>query len=50
MRFRQEFINTFKNTELYLAYGPTEAAISVTHWDCRTQNYQDKTPIGRPIR
>lgn len=46
---RQRFISSFKNTNLYLAYGPTEAAISVTHWDCREEGYKEKTPIGRPI-
>ena len=46
---RKELIDTFKNTDLFLAYGPTEATISVTHWNCRTGGYQNKTPIGRPI-
>ncbi|MBL8675864.1 MAG: amino acid adenylation domain-containing protein, partial [Alphaproteobacteria bacterium] len=46
---RRNFIDIFKNTNLYLAYGPTEAAISVTHWNCREEGYLTKTPIGTPI-
>ena len=46
---RQQFNQSFKDTNLYLAYGPTEAAISVTHWNCCEEKYVDKTPIGRPI-
>ncbi|NDC22381.1 amino acid adenylation domain-containing protein, partial [bacterium] len=45
----QKFISNFKYTNLYLAYGPTEAAISVTHWDCHNKEHENKIPIGRPI-
>ncbi|OJW54632.1 MAG: hypothetical protein BGO67_05225 [Alphaproteobacteria bacterium 41-28] len=42
-------LSALKNTVLYLAYGPTEVAISVTHWDCREGEYGNKTLIGTPI-
>jgi len=42
-------LSALKNTALYLAYGPTEVAISVTHWDCREGEYVNKTSIGTPI-
>ncbi len=42
-------LSLLKNTELYLAYGPTEAAISVTHWDCKNEKCRNKTSIGTPI-
>ena len=46
---RDAFFSKFKKASLYLAYGPTEAAISVTHWNCCTKEYKTITPIGRPI-
>ena len=42
-------MRVLKNTALYLAYGPTEVAISVTHWDCRKGESINKTSIGTPI-
>lgn len=42
-------MSALKNTELYLAYGPTEAAISVTHADCKEAGHTNKTSIGTPI-
>jgi len=46
---RKNFITSFKDTSLYLAYGPTESAISVTHWDCCKGEYISKNVIGKPI-
>jgi amino acid adenylation domain-containing protein len=46
---KHQFLSSFKDTNFYLAYGPSEAAISVTHWNCRERGYIDKTSIGRPI-
>ena len=48
-RLRKRFQETFSNTKLYLAYGPTEGSISVTHWNCGEDNYFQITPIGKPI-
>lgn len=42
-------LTLLKNTALYLAYGPTEAAVSVTHWDCKDEKCGNKTSIGTPI-
>ena len=36
--------------ELYNTYGPTEASVDVTHWQCRRDAAAtDNIPIGRPI-
>jgi amino acid adenylation domain-containing protein/non-ribosomal peptide synthase protein (TIGR01720 family) len=34
---------------LHHAYGPTEAAISVTHWESRSSRELGTVPLGRPI-
>lgn len=47
-RLKEKFIQKL-NAELYHAYGPTEAAISVTHWNCREDIEQKRVPIGKPI-
>ncbi len=41
----------FSTTEgkLYHAYGPSEASISVTHWDCENIFHQDRVMLGTPI-
>src|SRR5262249_9568627 len=36
-------------TELDTLYGPTEAAVDVTAWDCRHSVEASNIPIGRPI-
>ncbi|MBV9788758.1 MAG: amino acid adenylation domain-containing protein, partial [Chloroflexi bacterium] len=46
---KHTFFQVFPAAQLYHAYGPTEAAISVTHWDCRDAAYPDSVPLGRPI-
>jgi len=35
--------------ELWDLYGPTEAAIHVTYWQCRASDGTQPPPIGRPI-
>lgn len=37
------------SAKLHHAYGPTEAAISVTHYDCDDRIDQEVVPIGKPI-
>ncbi|MCP6763251.1 MAG: amino acid adenylation domain-containing protein [Fischerella sp. CENA71] len=37
------------DAKLYHAYGPTEASISVTHWNCEDESHLNKVPLGRPI-
>ncbi|WP_025858616.1 non-ribosomal peptide synthetase [Pseudomonas sp. CHM02] len=34
--------------QLHNRYGPTETAINVTHWHCRTED-GERSPIGRPL-
>ncbi len=46
---KEKFFDVFPNAELYHAYGPTEASISVTHWNCRDNELHGKVPIGKPI-
>ncbi|MBI1390808.1 MAG: amino acid adenylation domain-containing protein [bacterium] len=36
--------------ELHDLYGPTEAAIEVSHWACRPEYDRPIVPIGRPIQ
>jgi len=44
---REKFIKNFK-ASLHHAYGPTEASISVTHWNCNN-NWKESVPIGSRI-
>ena len=44
-RFREEL----PHVRLYHLYGPTEAAVDVTAWDCGAEDLPVKIPIGRPI-
>src|SRR5438067_6412659 len=34
--------------ELHNQYGPTEASIDVTYWDCQKGDGKEVVPIGRP--
>src|SRR5207248_1301497 len=34
---------------LYNGYGPTEATVSATFWECRPDSGRSTVPIGRPI-
>ncbi|MBV9791418.1 MAG: amino acid adenylation domain-containing protein, partial [Chloroflexi bacterium] len=49
VELKRKFFRTFPAAELHHAYGPTEAAISVTHWNCRDRAHPDHVPLGRPI-
>ncbi|MBT4880467.1 MAG: non-ribosomal peptide synthase/polyketide synthase [Alphaproteobacteria bacterium] len=45
-----QFLTLFPQAHFHHAYGPTEAAISVTYWDIKKGPYlEPKLPIGRPI-
>jgi amino acid adenylation domain-containing protein len=48
LALRQKFMRTMQ-CKLYIAYGPTEAAISVTHLDCAKDTYLKGSSIGRAI-
>jgi amino acid adenylation domain-containing protein len=37
------------DAELYNVYGPTEATIGTTGWDCRHDRASSDVPIGRPV-
>ncbi|MEH2221468.1 MAG: amino acid adenylation domain-containing protein [Nostoc sp.] len=44
----QRFFERF-NCELHNIYGPTEASINATFWQCTPQSNYQVIPIGRPI-
>ncbi len=52
-RLAPELLQRFlaaSTAKLHHAYGPTEAAISVAHWDCRSPGAPaGVVPLGRPI-
>lgn len=45
---RQEFYNKC-NMDLYNMYGPTEASVEVTYYDCRNTSDRSYVAIGKPI-
>src|SRR5262249_22434287 len=45
---QQKFSDCLPRAELHNLYGPTETAIDVTAWPCRSQA-EPVVPIGRPI-
>ncbi len=45
---QDRFFERFKNTALYNVYGPTEAAVDVTHWACERGTKLTAVPIGKP--
>jgi len=45
---QQHFFARFPGVELHNQYGPTEAAVCVTHWACRASDARATVPIGRP--
>ncbi|HEX8592566.1 MAG TPA: non-ribosomal peptide synthetase [Pseudomonas sp.] len=45
---RNRVLAQLPNVELHNRYGPTETAINVTHWQCRTED-GPRSPIGRPL-
>jgi amino acid adenylation domain-containing protein/non-ribosomal peptide synthase protein (TIGR01720 family) len=44
-----ECLTKLPNTLLWNFYGPTEAAIDVTYWQCKTSQGTESPPIGYPI-
>ncbi|AZD17067.1 non-ribosomal peptide synthetase [Pseudomonas chlororaphis] len=45
---RDRVLEQLPNAQLHNRYGPTETAINVTHWHCRSVDGQ-RSPIGRPL-
>ncbi len=46
----RDFYQSFSNAELHHLYGPTEAAVDVTSWECPAdESPYSVVPIGRPI-
>ncbi|VVP79828.1 Linear gramicidin synthase subunit B [Pseudomonas fluorescens] len=45
---RDRTLQVLPQVQLHNRYGPTEAAINVTHWHCRAED-GDRSPIGRPL-
>jgi len=43
------FFEVFPDVELHNTYGPTEAAIDVTAWQCRPDDTLPVVPIGAPV-
>ena len=44
----QERFHSRIEAELHNQYGPTEASIDVTYWDCQRGDGKEVVPIGRP--
>ena len=45
---QQTFFSRMPGVELHNQYGPTEAGVDVTHWECRPGDLRATVPIGRP--
>ncbi|WP_454561931.1 amino acid adenylation domain-containing protein [Mycobacterium haemophilum] len=45
----RDFAECFESVPLYNYYGPTEASIEVTFWECAVNATTRTVPIGRPI-
>ncbi len=45
---RDQYFDTL-DAELHNLYGPAEAAIDVSHWQCHVTDSEPSVPIGRPI-
>ncbi|GGK79010.1 non-ribosomal peptide synthetase [Mangrovihabitans endophyticus] len=46
---RDEFLRVLPWARLVNCYGPTEASIAVTEWECRPGDRSSPVPIGRPM-
>ncbi|HEX4207108.1 MAG TPA: AMP-binding protein, partial [Ktedonobacteraceae bacterium] len=46
---QERFFARFPHVDLHDLYGPTEAAVDVTYWQCQPQSTNKVVPIGRPI-
>jgi len=49
VQLQNQCLQTLPNSELHNSYGPTEAAVGVTHWECEQDENATKVPIGYPI-
>ncbi|WP_337157029.1 non-ribosomal peptide synthetase [Pseudomonas putida] len=47
-QLRDRVLQVLPQVQLHNRYGPTETAINVTHWHCRTEE-GERSPIGRPL-
>ncbi|MGE7991997.1 non-ribosomal peptide synthetase [Pseudomonas sp. NPDC089554] len=45
---RERTLQLLPQVQLHNRYGPTETAINVTHWHCRSED-GERSPIGRPL-
>src|ERR1051326_7523699 len=48
-RLQQRFQERLPWVELHNTYGPTEATINATAWQCETDDERSSVPIGRPL-
>ncbi|MFB6372720.1 MAG: amino acid adenylation domain-containing protein, partial [Bradymonadaceae bacterium] len=46
---RERFFEAHPDAQLYNAYGPTEACITATVWECRSDEHYQVNPIGQPV-
>ncbi len=49
VELQERFFAVLPQAELHNVYGPTEAAVVVTHWKCELGSAEHIVPIGRPI-
>jgi amino acid adenylation domain-containing protein/non-ribosomal peptide synthase protein (TIGR01720 family) len=49
VKLAEKFYQRLGGAELFNLYGPTETAIDVTYWECKTGTKRRSIPIGRPI-
>jgi amino acid adenylation domain-containing protein len=47
---QERFFSAFADAELYNVYGPTEAAVDVTYWNCERDSAEEIVPLGHPVR
>ena len=46
---QERFFEAFPTTALYNQYGPTEACVAATFWECEPQSLRAVVPIGQPV-
>ncbi|MDN3638483.1 amino acid adenylation domain-containing protein [Simiduia curdlanivorans] len=49
LELQARFFSLYKHTELHNYYGPTEAAVDVTKWQCSPTSPYSSVPIGRAV-
>jgi amino acid adenylation domain-containing protein/non-ribosomal peptide synthase protein (TIGR01720 family)/FkbM family methyltransferase len=45
----ERFFERLENVDLHHSYGPTEASIAATEWQCELAGNEGMAPIGRPL-